>query len=84
MTGRAMTDWNAEQDLAALLDALTSELLATPEHDLAALLRETGKPVEVAAEAMRRLVAAVDAHCVAPHVATALAAGLRALVARNQ
>jgi hypothetical protein len=48
------------------------------------LLRETGKPVEATAEAMRRLVAAVDAQCVAPHVATALAAGLRALVARSQ
>ena len=84
MTERGMTDWNAERDLAALLDALTAELLATPELDVAALLRETGKPVEATAEAMRRLVAAVDAHCVAPHVATALAAGLRALVARSQ
>ena len=84
MTERAMTDWNAERDLTALLDALTADLLATPEHELAALLRQTGEPVEVAAEAMRRLVAAVDAHCVAPHVATALTAGLRALVARSQ
>jgi len=84
MTERTKTDWNAEQDLTELLDALTAELLATPEHDVAAWLRETGKAVEATAESMRRLVAAVDAHCVAPHVATALAAGLRALVARNQ
>jgi len=84
MTERAMTDWNAQQDLTALLDALTAELLATPEHDVAACMRETGKPVEATAEAMRRLVAAVDAHCVAPHVATALAAGLRASIARSQ
>jgi len=84
MTERVMNDWNAEQDLAALLDALTAELLATPEPDVAALLREAGKPAEATAESMRRLVAAVDAHCVAPHVATVLAAGLRALVARSQ
>jgi hypothetical protein len=84
MTERTVTDWNAEQDLAALLDALTAELLATPEHDLAALLRETGASAKAAAETMRRLVAAVDAHCVAPHVATALAAGLRASIARSQ
>jgi hypothetical protein len=79
-----MTDWNAEQDLAALLDALTAELLATPKHDIAAWLREAGEPVEVAAQRMRRLVAAADSQCVAPHVATALAAGLRASIARSQ
>jgi hypothetical protein len=84
MTERTKTDWNAEQDLAALLDALTAELLATPEHDLAALLRAEREPVEAAAEAMRRLVAAVDAHCVAPHVATVRGADLRASIARNQ
>ncbi len=84
MTERAITDWNAEQDLAALLDALTAELLATPEHELAAWLRETGEPVEATAEPMRRLVAAVDAHCVAPRMATAVDAGLRASIARSQ
>jgi len=79
-----MTDWNAEQDLEALLDGLTAELLAVPNHDLAAWLNQTGEPVEVTAAPIRRLVAAVDAHCVAPHVATALAAGLRASIARSQ
>jgi hypothetical protein len=84
MTRRTMTDWNAEQDLAALLDALTAELLDTPKHDIGAWLRETGAQVEVAAQRMRRLVAAADSHCVAPHVATARAAGLRASIARSQ
>ena len=84
MTERGMTDWNAEQDLAVLLDALTVELLATPEYDIAAWLRQAGEPVEATAESMRRLVAAVDAHRIAPHVWTALAAGLRASIARNQ
>ena len=84
MTERAITDWNAERDLAALLDALTAELLATPEHELAAWLRETGEPVETTAQPMRRLVAAVDAHRIAPHLATSLADALRVSIARNQ
>ena len=80
-----MTDWNAEQDLAALLDALSAELLGARECDVAAWLRGAGEPVDGAAEPMRRLVAAADAHRIAClHVWTALAGGLRALVARNQ
>jgi hypothetical protein len=84
MIKRVMTDWNAEQDLAALLDGLSAELLATPEHEIAALLRETGEPVEASAQSMRRLVAAADAHRIAPHVSSAPAAGLRAAMARSQ
>jgi hypothetical protein len=84
MTGRAITDWDAEQDLAAMLDALTAELLVVPACDIAALLRQTGEPVEATAESMRRLVAAVDAYRIAPHVWNALAVGLRASIARNQ
>jgi hypothetical protein len=84
MTKRTMTDWNAEQDLAALLDGLTAELLATPERDIAAWLHEAGETTAHTAQPMRRLVAAADAHRIAPHVSIALAAGLRALVARNQ
>jgi hypothetical protein len=84
MTKRTMTDWNAEQDLAALLDGLTAELLATPERDIAVWLHEAGETAAHTAQPMRRLVAAADAHRIAPHVSIALAAGLRALVARNQ
>jgi hypothetical protein len=84
MIERAITDWNAEQDLEVLLDALTADLLAMPEHELAAWLREAGQPVVAPAERMRRLVAAADARCVAPHVAGALEAGSRTLVARTQ
>ena len=84
MTNPTVTDWDAEQDLAALLDGLTAELLAVPEGDIAALLREAGEPVEASAQSMRRLVAAADAHRIAPHVSSALAAGLRAAMARNQ
>ncbi len=84
MIKRVMTDWNAEQDLAALLDALTAELLAAPEHEIAAWLHEAGEPVEASVQPMRRLVASVDAHRIAPHVSSALTAGLRAVMARNQ
>jgi hypothetical protein len=79
-----MTDWDAERDLAALLDALSAELLAMPEHELVGLVCGTGKTVEATAQEMRRLVAVVDAQCVAPHVATAVDAGLRASIARSQ
>jgi len=84
MKQRAMTDWNAEQDLAALLDGLTAELLAAPEHEIATWLREAGAHTEATAQPMRRLVAAADAQRIAPHVATARADGLRPLIARNQ
>jgi hypothetical protein len=84
MTRREKSDWDAEQDLAALLDCLTAELLATPAHEIAAWLREAGVAAEDTALPMRRLVAAADAQCVAPHVSSARAAGLRALVARHQ
>jgi hypothetical protein len=84
MTRCAMTDWDAEQDLAALLDALTAELLATPEHEIAAWLRDAGEPVEDSAQPMRRLVAAADATRVPPHVSIVRVAELRASIARNQ
>ncbi len=84
MIKRGPTDWNAEQDLAALLDALTAELLAARDHDIATWLRDAGDPAEAAAQSIRRLVAAADSHGIAPHVSNALAAGLRAAMARNQ
>lgn len=84
MTQRATTDWDAEQDLAALLDDLTAELLAMPAYDIATWLREAGEAAEDTAEPVRRLVAAADAQPIAPHVSSARASGLRALVARYQ
>ncbi|HEY3845952.1 MAG TPA: hypothetical protein VGL95_02420 [Acetobacteraceae bacterium] len=81
MTRCDKSDWDAQQDLAALLDGLTAELLTAPEHEIAACPREAAKD---AAQGMRRLVAAADAHCVAPHVSSTRVAGLRALVARQQ
>jgi hypothetical protein len=84
MTQHVTSDWDAQQDLAALLDGLEAELLAAPEHEIAARLREGGEAAEDTAQSMRRLVAAADAQCVAPHVSSARAAGLGTLVARQQ
>ena len=84
MTKATMTDWDAEQDLAALLDGLSAELLATPDSDIAAWLRAAGEPVEDTAQAMRRLVAAADANRIAPYMSIVVAAELRMSIARNQ
>jgi hypothetical protein len=84
MIERTITDWDAEQDLAALLDGLTAELLATPTCDIAAWLSAAGEPVQDAVQPMRRLVEAADAGCIPPHASIAVAAGLRVSIARNQ
>ncbi len=84
MTKPTMTDWDAEQDLAALLDGLTAELLAVPEGDIAAWLRAAGEPIDDTAQPMRRLVAAADANRIAPYLSIVVAAELRMTIARNQ
>jgi hypothetical protein len=84
MTKRAMINWDSEQDLASLLDALAAELLATPERDLAAWLQEAGEQGRDAVEPMRRLLAAMDAHCSAAHLSVLHGTGLRVSITRNQ
>jgi hypothetical protein len=42
MSKSAWSDWEPEQDLAILLDALTDELLATSDREVAAWLRDVG------------------------------------------
>jgi hypothetical protein len=84
MTKPTMTDWDAEQDLAALLDDLTAELLAVPDGDIAAWSHAAGEPVQDTAQAMRRLVAAADANRIAPYMSIVVAAELRVSIARNQ
>jgi hypothetical protein len=79
-----MTGWHPEQDLTALLDGLSEELLAARDHDLATWVREAGEPVEDIAEPMRRLLAAADAGGIPPHMSMDLKAGVRASIARNQ
>jgi hypothetical protein len=76
-----MTDWNPEHELAALLDGLTEELLATADHEISPYLSETG---DDAVEAMRRLVAAADADFVVLPVSGFITQGLRDFITRNQ
>ena len=84
MTKRIITKWNAEQELAALLDSLTTELLATPEHDIATWLRDAGEVPEVTARPMRRLLSAADAQCLVPQVSHAVIGGVPVAISRNQ
>jgi hypothetical protein len=84
MTKPAATDWYAEQELAALLDGLTAELLATPDYDIATWLRDAGELPEITARPMRRLVSAADAQCVVPQVPSAVVGGVPVAILRNQ
>ena len=52
--------WNRETDLAALLDALTEDLLAASVRDVDALARVTGAPLDAAAREVRRLIAVAE------------------------
>jgi hypothetical protein len=71
-----MSEWRPEQELDVLLDALTAELLAASDVDLAEWSRAAGRPPQVAAREMRRRVAAADADpgvpALPPSVARAL------------
>jgi hypothetical protein len=49
--------WNPEQDLIALLDALTEEVLATPESAFFESLRDIGEDPDEPIAEMRGLVA---------------------------
>lgn len=55
-----MTDWHPEQELAALLDALTEEILTMSARDIAVGQLGRREEVREAAQEMRRLVAATE------------------------
>jgi hypothetical protein len=84
MTDRLVTDWDPEQDLAALLDGLTEELLAAANHEIAPYLDEAAEERGEGADAIRRLIGAADASLAALPVSGFVAPGLRAYVSRNQ
>lgn len=77
-----MTDWNPEHDLAALLDALTAELLTAADHEVTPYLREPGD--DDGAQLVRRLIAAADADFAVLPVSRFTTPGLRAYMTRNQ
>jgi hypothetical protein len=76
--------WNPEADLAALLDALTDDLLAAPARDVDALTAETGMPRDTVVREMRRLIAVAESDLIVPPAAEFSPPGLRAYIARNQ
>jgi hypothetical protein len=80
MTRSRLTDWNPEQDLSVLLDALTEELLAVADRDLTAGI---GKEQQDVVRDMRRLIAAADTDLVVPPASNFAGRTLRAFVARN-
>jgi hypothetical protein len=84
MTKTTSTDWNPEQDLTALLDALTQELLTASERDIAAWRNEMGKQAGDMVQQVRRLIVAADADTFVPSISDFVGRGLRAYVARNQ
>jgi hypothetical protein len=62
MTKGAMKNWNLEQALTSLQDALAEELLAVPDHEIEAWLREAGPEGDRAVDAVRRLANAAEAN----------------------
>jgi hypothetical protein len=70
--------WNPEADLAALMDALTADLLAASARDVDVLGLET------VAREVRRLIAVAEADLFMPLAAEFSSPGLRAYIARNQ
>jgi hypothetical protein len=85
MTKKAMKDWNPERDLTALLDGLTTELLAAPGQDIGAWAREEGAKGHTAAKATRRVVKrALEVDLDAPPVSHFIIPGARIPFTRNQ
>ncbi len=84
MTERITTDWLPEQDLEALLDALTLELLASPDQEVSTHYHRDADRRHDEAETIRRLVAAAESGSALPAASLFKTPGLRAYFARNQ
>lgn len=76
--------WNPEQDLTVLLDALTVELLRASDHEVENCHDATTDPLHDAVEVVHCLVAAADADFVVPPLSRFIVFGLRAYNARHQ
>jgi hypothetical protein len=76
--------WNPEADLAALLDALTEDVLAASARDVDALARVIGVPPDTVAREVRRLIAVAECDLIVPAATEFSTPGLRAYIARNQ
>ncbi len=84
MTKKTAKGWSLEQNLASLIDALTAELLATPDAEVEACLSEAGAKGRSAIAAMRRLLTDIDADAKAPPASSFVAPGMAAHLTRMQ
>ncbi|MGD0103934.1 MAG: hypothetical protein ABSC06_07830 [Rhodopila sp.] len=89
MTESRATNWDPEQELAALLDGLTQELLGAFDYEVSGY-EVSGYPGETAdgrqdkAEVVRRLVAAAKARAGGPAVSQFVVPGSRVHDVRNR
>ncbi len=83
MTGSRMTNWNPEQELAALLDSLTEELHRAFDHEISGYRGEPADQRQDNADAVRRIVAAAEAASGVLPVSPYIAPGLPHRAMRN-
>ena len=83
MTGSRMTNWNPEQELAALLDSLTEELHRAFDHEISRYRGEPADQRQDKADAVRRIVAAAEAASGVLPVSPYIAPGLPRRATRN-
>ncbi len=84
MTQSGTTNWDPEQELAALLDGLTEELLGAFDHEIIRSLNESDDERQDKVDAVRRLVARADGDLGLPPVSRFVGSGPRADAARNR
>jgi hypothetical protein len=83
MSGKIPRDKSPEQTLAGLLDALATEILAAPDHEVAETLREMNNKARKALTATRDLVASLNDSSEPPMVSTFIVPRQRIIVTRE-
>jgi hypothetical protein len=81
MSGKAPKDKSPEQSLALLLDALATELLAAPDHEVAVTLWDLDATGRNALKAARRLVTSFNDSSESPIASNVISPGPRIHVA---
>ena len=73
MSGKTPKDKSPEQNLALLLDALATELLAAPDHEVAATLWDLDATGRNALKAAHRLITSLDDSSESPEASNVIA-----------
>jgi hypothetical protein len=84
MTKKTLRDWSPEQELAALLGALSAEVLAASDDEVRACLHAAGAKGRNSIETVRRLASAADVDSDAASVSNFVVAGLPVHLTRSQ